>query len=295
MGTPRHRRGRLATKFLRAGALFVAATIACGAWSAYTFARLSVVVGQTLRDSQQALDLTANLAGLLEREDDALLLAIAEPRDTARNALASRRPLLDAQHAHLVDVLTEPDERSVAGRLRRDIDRYRAAGDELLGIGNPDRALVRYHESVNPILREAAGDCARIRELNFRSMERAGIEARDEARRATKVVVVVLAMALAMSILVALGLARAVVRPIAAITATVIRCGGASSAVAFAWRAGTSSGTSPTGSTGWRTRSTIFAAPIWARSSGPSRCWRRPSKRFPTPSSWSGAMRGSRR
>jgi two-component system, NtrC family, sensor histidine kinase KinB len=215
------RRRRLATKFLTAGALFVAATIACGAFCVYTFAHLSVVVGQSLRDSQGTLDLTADLAGLLEREDDALLLAIAEPSPGARNALAAHRPRFDAEYARLLGTLTEPDEHVAADRLREHVARYRAAVDELLGVGDRERVLVRYHETVNPILREAAADCGQIRELNFRAMERAGIEARDEARRATKVVALVLAAALAMSVLVALGLARAVVVPVVAITATV--------------------------------------------------------------------------
>jgi hypothetical protein len=37
----------LQTRFLLAGCLLVAATVACGVWSVLTFARLSAVVGRT--------------------------------------------------------------------------------------------------------------------------------------------------------------------------------------------------------------------------------------------------------
>ena len=86
----------LQTRFLAAGALLVAVTVACGIWSAITFARLSTVVDDTLRDRQETIDLAAVLAGTLEREDDALLLALtgkaAQRGPSVRRSAAISRP-----------------------------------------------------------------------------------------------------------------------------------------------------------------------------------------------------------
>lgn len=58
------------TRFLLAGVLLVAVMAACGAWNFVTFTRLSAVIGETLRDNQDKIDLTAALASGLEREDE---------------------------------------------------------------------------------------------------------------------------------------------------------------------------------------------------------------------------------
>src|SRR5262249_47989485 len=74
---------------------------------------------------------------------------------------------------------------------------------------------------VNPALRQAVGDCAKLRELNFRSMQLAGIRARDEAQRATVLVAAISAGALVLSTFVAVLLARTVLRPIGDLTTSV--------------------------------------------------------------------------
>ena len=54
----------LQTRFLLAGGLLVLTTVAGGVWSAVMFARTSTLVGETLRASQETIDLTAKLANI---------------------------------------------------------------------------------------------------------------------------------------------------------------------------------------------------------------------------------------
>ena len=144
---------RLQTRFILAGCLLVMTTVVFGIWSAWTFARLSTVVGDTLRESQKTTDLTAVLASTLEREDDALLLAVNGDVERARPELVAQRQRFDADYARLVGFLSEPEERDAAAALRRHVDAYRAAGDVLLMVvGQPDAGKY-YHEHVNPALR----------------------------------------------------------------------------------------------------------------------------------------------
>jgi two-component system, NtrC family, sensor histidine kinase KinB len=212
---------RLQTRFFLAGCLFVITTVVCGIWSAWTFARLSAVVGDTLRESQKTTDLTAVLASILEREDDALLLAVNGDVERARHELVVQRQRFDAGYARLAGFLSEPEERDTAAALRRHVDAYRSAGDVLLTVvGQPDAGKY-YHEQVNPALRQAVADCAKIRELNFSSMQLAGVRARDEAKRATMLVASISAGALMISTLVAVLLARMVLRPVRELTTSV--------------------------------------------------------------------------
>ncbi|HUE38653.1 MAG TPA: HAMP domain-containing protein, partial [Candidatus Binatia bacterium] len=212
---------RLETRFFLASCLLVATTVACGIWSAFTFARLSRVVGESLRESQGTIAVAAGLASALEREDDALLLALAGDQDRARAELAIERHSFDEAYAHLAELLVEPDERAAAESLREHVSAYHAAGDALVREADAPDARDRYHHHVNPLLRESVADCGRLRELNFHAMQTAGVQARDVAARSTGIVAGVSAIALAVSILVSLHLARAVARPIRDLTTSV--------------------------------------------------------------------------
>ncbi len=211
---------RLQTRFLLAGCLLVMTTVACGIWSAVMFARLSTVVGKTLRESQETTDLTALLASTLEREDDALLLSINGEIEPARQELMIQRRHFDSALPHLLGLLQDPEESAAASALQQHVAVYRAAGNALLTMARPDGSKV-YHEQVNPALRQAVGACAKIRELNFRSMQLAGIRARDEAQRATVLMGGISVGALLISTLVAVLLARTVLRPIHEISTSV--------------------------------------------------------------------------
>jgi NtrC-family two-component system sensor histidine kinase KinB len=213
----------LRTRFLLAGCLLVATTVGCGLWSAFTFARLSAVAGETLRAGQEAVDLSAELAGALEREDDALVLAMAGDTGRAERNLAAERRRGEEAYARLLVRVggRAPGEGQVVAALRAEIDRYRAAASGLVASAGSPGALERYHRSVNPLLRQAVASCGKVREENFRSMQAAGVRARDEARRATWVVAGVSLAAIVLATLVSVWLAGSVVPPVRELTASV--------------------------------------------------------------------------
>jgi NtrC-family two-component system sensor histidine kinase KinB len=211
---------KLRTRFLLAGLLFVITTVASGLWSAYTFARMSREVSETLHQSQEKIDVTAILSQELEREDDALLLILSGNLDRARTDLASQRAVFDRSYERLTKLITTEEERVAAGSLRRNADEYRDAGDSLFSVASHERLSV-YHAHVNPILRLAVADAALLRELTFRSMQAVGIEAGAQARQALGVVMLVSLAALAVSTVTALQLTRSVVGPIATLTQSV--------------------------------------------------------------------------
>lgn len=212
---------RLQTRFVVAGFLVAVATVASGIWSAYTFIQLSRLIGETLRESQREIDLTATLASALEREDDALLLAVNGDREQAVQEVASQRALFDQAYGALWAILKDATQREMAASLRRNADSYWAAGDKLLADARLPQAPGLYREVVNPILRRTVMDSANLRELTFRAMQRASIRARDQATRAIGVVAGVSLVAVLVSTLAAVHLARVVGRPIGELTASV--------------------------------------------------------------------------
>jgi NtrC-family two-component system sensor histidine kinase KinB len=211
----------LQTRFILAGVLLVMTTIVSGIWSAWTFARLTAVTGKTLEVSQKTIDLTAILSDALEREDDALLLAVTGERTEAQAKLQLERGRFAKAYSHLLGTLDQPDEKNAAAALETHAAQYRTASDAFLSMAGQPDAITAYYRLVNPTLRQAVGDCTRIRESNFRARQYAAIQARDEAHRATILVTIISAIALVISTIVASALARSILHPIQELTNSV--------------------------------------------------------------------------
>jgi NtrC-family two-component system sensor histidine kinase KinB len=217
------RERRLQTRFFLAGCLLVAATVGSSIWSGLTFLRLNTVVDATLRESQETIDLSAELHSSLEREDDALLLFLSGEVEKARRDLDAERRRGNASYDKLLDRLQDgdEDEREIAAALRQQVDRYREAGDNLLAQDDRAGGLERYHRQVNPLLRQAVAGCDKLREANFRSMQQAGIRARDEAARGTQLVAAISVLTIVLGIGVAVWLARSILGPVRELTESV--------------------------------------------------------------------------
>lgn len=210
----------LRARFLLIGALLVATTAVTSAWSGLAFRKVSEVVDTTLRDSEQTTAATGALANALEREDDALLLNLAD-RERGGRELAARRVTVEDAFKAIDVLLNTPDERRRAEAIRERIDAYHSAGDVLVASSAEPGARLRYHQLVNPQLQRAVGAVAAVRDEHFVSAQRVAEWARDQARRATEIVVTLFVVALSLSLLGSVHLARVVVGPIRMLTNAV--------------------------------------------------------------------------
>jgi len=215
--------GSLRARFFLSGCMVVLATVASAVFGGAMFTFLGNVVDETLAGTQEVIDVTAGLALALEREDDALLLALAGRESEARAALREERHAFDELYERMLVILphTEADGGEVARSLKDNTRRYRIHGDTLIGMAGDAEAQSYYHEVVNPSLRLAVSDCALLRESGFRAMSDAGITARDGSRRGTWILALVAVAALVLTMVVALYLARTVVQPISMMTESV--------------------------------------------------------------------------
>src|SRR5262249_17860673 len=156
----------------------------------WTFFRLSAVVDVALQESQETIDLAGVLERTLEREDDALVLALIENPASARKEVQKQRERFGEVFERLQAILSHDQEKEMARDFWQQTMAYRAAGDKLLqktgrpgALTEPDRtaALTQYQQHVNPAQRKALAACEKLREHNFQTMKEAGIKARDEA------------------------------------------------------------------------------------------------------------------
>jgi NtrC-family two-component system sensor histidine kinase KinB len=208
----------LHTRFLLSGCLIVLTTVACGALAAWTLYQMSRGIHETLLDSQRTIEVIATLSRALEREDDAVLLAISGRFAAAQEELGRQRAAFDRALESLRPYLTEPGERALAERFERDVAELRQLGDRIVSAPGTAGLFDLYHDQVNPTLRRAVATASELREMQFRAMTQAGVAAEGQARWAMWVVAGIAVGALLLSSCIAVVLTRRVVGPIYLLT-----------------------------------------------------------------------------
>ena len=211
---------QLKTRLAIAGSLLIATTVATGVWSVTAFRRVSRVVGETVTANERMTDVTSTLAGTLEREDDAVLLALTDPV-RGRAELEIKRPEVLTALARVTDRLVAPADLDVARELKLAVDAYEAGVDALARSSQLVDARTRYHEDVNPLLRRAVAVTNDIRDQHFRSSQSVAEWAGGQSTRSMQIVATISVVALLLLILVVVHLARVVMRPIGEMTRAV--------------------------------------------------------------------------
>src|SRR5262245_48075936 len=119
----------LRTRFVVAGCLLLAFTVVCGIWSVIVFQRLGAALGRTLSENQETIDVAVGLVYALEREDDALLLALNNGVAEAKEELRSDRENFEKAFRELQPHVRSAADEKAYKALRVDADAYRQAGD----------------------------------------------------------------------------------------------------------------------------------------------------------------------
>jgi NtrC-family two-component system sensor histidine kinase KinB len=207
----------LRLRFGVAAVLLVCTTVIASVWTLAALSRLSGLVTDTVRDSEDVTAVTSTLSGALEREDDAVLLVLAgDQRGTS--VLAQERTVVDKAVASLFDVLGPADEQELAKPLEAELLAYRRAADAVTAIASEREALVQYHRRANPLLRRAVALTTVIRDRHFELARRAVTGAKDEASASRRAVLLITLAALGFAVLVAWHLTSQVVGPLRRLT-----------------------------------------------------------------------------
>jgi NtrC-family two-component system sensor histidine kinase KinB len=215
--------GRLQHRFLWASGLMLLAMLFSSLWSAWLFVRLSSSVDRSILASQDIIDACSELHGALEREDDALLIIFSGQIELARSQLRETRARVDDAWSRLTRVLnkSENPKKSLAESLQTLIDDYRLASDQLLLAEDSQERWNGYQQQANPLLREAVSAVDVLRESEFGWMQQAGVAARDEAVRGTRIALTILIVTFLGGVSIAFWLARSILEPIRQLTFSV--------------------------------------------------------------------------
>ena len=207
----------LRLRFGVAAALLVCTTVLASGWTLAALWRLSGVVTDTVRDSEAVTAVTSQLAGALEREDDAVLLVLAgDPQGTA--VLTRERGVVDRAVSDLFEVLGPADERELATPLASALQAYRRAADAVAARASDREALTKYHQQANPLLRQAVGLTTAIRDRHFGLARIAVTGAKTAASASQRAVLLITLGALGVAMLVAWHLTSRVVAPLRRLT-----------------------------------------------------------------------------
>jgi PAS domain S-box-containing protein len=213
-------------------AVFVAALIVFGAWSAWHMWRMSALSQRIIAENYDSVVAAQDMKESLERQDSAGLFTLLDRPDRTVPPLGEHRARFDAAYSRAAANITEPGEADVVQTIGRTRDDYYRRFDRLLldvrtgGTPGqtPSRAAVEeYFRQLEPVFSDLRAQCDRLLALNQDAMRRKAAEASTLARRwflATLATALTLAVGgLAFAIL----LSNSIVRPVRQLTAATSR------------------------------------------------------------------------
>lgn len=212
---------KLRTKLLLGYGGFVLALGVLGAWSARTLSQMSTVSGRIIAENYDSVVAAQNMKESLERQDSAALFDLLGERDRASQQASEHRARFDAAFATAAANITETGEPEAIQSIRRGRDEYYRRYDEFVNASGDRTAL--YFQSLEPQFNRVRSDADRLLRLNQEAMRR---KAAAAARIARRWFFVTLALGLGLmvaGVAIELSLSKAIVGPVAQLTAATTR------------------------------------------------------------------------
>jgi NtrC-family two-component system sensor histidine kinase KinB len=212
---------KLRTKLLLGYAGFVLALGVLGAWSARTLSQMSAVSSRIIAENYDSVVAAQDMKESLERQDSAALFDLLGQRDRARRQVAEHRARFDTALAKAAGNITEIGEADAIEAIRRDRDEYYRRFNAFLNISGDRTAF--YFQSLEPQFNRVRSNADRLLRLNQGAMRRKADAASRIARRWFFVTLALAIFLMAAGVAVELSLSKAVVEPVAQLTAATTR------------------------------------------------------------------------
>src|SRR6266849_3167738 len=212
---------KLRTKLLLGYAGFVLALGVLGAWSARTLSQMSAVSSRIIAENYDSVVAAQDMKESLERQDSAALFDLLGQRDRARRQVAEHRARFDRALAKAAGNITEPGEADTIEAIRRDRDEYYRRFDAFLTISGDRTAF--YFQSLEPQFNRVRSDADRLLRLNQEAMRRKADAASRIAKRWFFVTLALAIFLMAAGVAIELSLSKAIVVPVAQLTAATTR------------------------------------------------------------------------
>jgi two-component system, NtrC family, sensor histidine kinase KinB len=212
---------KLRTKLLLGYTGFVLALGVLGAWSARTLSQMSAVSSRIIAENYDSVVAAQDMKESLERQDSAALFDLLGQRGRARRQVTEHRARFDAALAKASANITETGEPEAIGSIRRGRDEYYRRFDAFLNASGDRTAL--YFQSLEPQFDQLRSGADRLLRLNQEAMRRKADAASRIARRWFFVTLALAIILMAAGVAIELSLSRAIVGPVAQLTAATTR------------------------------------------------------------------------
>jgi nitrogen fixation/metabolism regulation signal transduction histidine kinase len=268
---------KLRTKLLLGYAGFVLALGVLGAWSARTLSQMSAVSGRIIAENYDSVVAAQDMKDSLERQDSAALFDLLGQRDRARGQAAEHRARFDAALAKAAANITESGEPEAIASIRRGRDEYYRRFDAFVNTSG-DRTTL-YFGSLEPQFNQVRSDADRLLRLNQEAMRRKADAASRIARRWFFVTLALAMILMAAGVVIELSLSKAIVGPVAQLTAATTRLAAGELETTVPVRSGDELGTLAVGFNRWPSAFASYVDRTWVK------CWSRsrPPKRRSIP------------
>jgi PAS domain S-box-containing protein len=212
---------KLRTKLLLGYAGFVLALGVLGAWSARTLSQMSAVSSRIIAENYDSVVAAQDMKESLERQDSAALFDLLGQHDRAQRQAAEHRVRFERALATAQANITEPGETDAIESIRRGRDEYYRRFDAFTNASG-DRTAV-YFRSLESQFNLVRSDAGQLLRLNQEAMRRKADAASRIARRWFFVTLGLVLVLMAAGVAIELSLSRAIVGPVAQLTAATTR------------------------------------------------------------------------
>src|SRR6185369_15338483 len=168
----------LRAKLLTGYAVFIAALVLLGTWSAWRLHDMGKVSRRIISENYESVVAAQEMKESLERQDSAALFALIGARDKALTQLREHRARFDANFQKAANNITEVGERQAIEAIRNEREVYYQRFDTFVGRAtnstgprSEDVELRReYFTQLEPQFNQLRSACEHLLQLNQRAM-----------------------------------------------------------------------------------------------------------------------------
>jgi PAS domain S-box-containing protein len=230
----------LRVKLLLSYAIFVAALVVLGGWSAWRLREMGGVSRRIISNNYDSVVAAQEMKESLERQDSAALFALLGARDKALAQLREHRTRFDTNFQKAANNITEIGEPEAIEAIRRDRDSYYQMFDSFMAQVNitessqPEKRARGeelterddYFTRLEPQFNKLRADCEHLLQLNQRAMLAKSEAAAGVAQLWFYRTLLIAGVLVATGLILAFFLANRIVEPLRQLTATTARIAG---------------------------------------------------------------------
>ena len=225
----------LRAKLITGYAIFIAALVLLGAWSAWRLHDMGKVSRRIISENYDSVVAAQEMKESLERQDSAALFALLGAREKALTQLRQHRARFDANFQKAANNITEIDEPQAIESIRRNRDIYYQRFDAFIVKATSDQSTLdnsssmlrkEYFTQLEPQFNILRSDCEHLLQLNQRAMLAKAEAAAGVAQLWFYRTLLIAGVLVVAGFLLALFLARRIIEPLRQLTETTSKIAG---------------------------------------------------------------------